>query len=763
MVIHRIDDKNLKVPRSLGNFNNEGTGGGMTPQEVQQMIDASLEDYTLTDNFATINDQPITEGGNIQISGGTGSVVTVEQVLSAGTKIATVTVDGTPTDLYAPQGGGGGGVTPQEVEDMIQSAITVDVQPQIDSITADTASLDTRVTDLENASSDYATTADTATLASQIAGKQDQLTAGQGISIVNNVISATGQPGPAPSGDTALKAVIYHEGTEEDPFTQADIAQLQAFADAISGVTDGDFPQAYVDLITDGRDDVTRFYLSYGWMTEEEEGGPIVGGTYTFVSPQEDGYTATFTLDFEDVSNSYFYWQDGYEGFIEGYVDANVQPQIDTLTGETADLDTRVTALEQGGAGGDIVYVDINDSDVYGAIDSAVGDGKMVVLVGTCLQNEYPDELQVYLTYSRDASYQGGATGYVFDGVQSNDDGTSVRTYHVEVKSDGTFVGTVMDVNTRRFAMKGYVRNYTLPTATANGLGGVKIGSGITVAQDGTISVSGGGGSSDPGYKWIDYDDYTNNWTQAEKEAWYDEVADGYFNSGNTKFGVVKLIDKGYPNDDPTRSPYCSYAVLTLYNLESGFDSLQFQQTCAGGVSGNQVKVRTARVQRGGGFDYWEETLDGPRTGENVRKFKFTTALQPATYDYYYFDAYLFCRSFVEPSGENDYYGHASYGAIQIIDDQTGQLLSVANVQTACEMPSLYPDDMNVRVYFTYFLGGELYDAVIDVLFQNGGPVVNVIKNVPNYLLNNWVGTQAEYNAIGAGNYDPNLIYHIDR
>ena len=36
--------------------------------------------------------------------------------------------------------------------------------------------------------------------------------------------------------------------------------------------------------------------------------------------------------------------------------------------------------------------------------------------------------------------------------------------------------------------------SYTLPTATASRLGGVKIGSGINVSEDGTISASGGGG-----------------------------------------------------------------------------------------------------------------------------------------------------------------------------------------------------------------------------------------------------------------------------
>ena len=41
--------------------------------------------------------------------GGGGSTVSVTQVLTSGTKIATITVDNVDTDLYAPSGGGGGG------------------------------------------------------------------------------------------------------------------------------------------------------------------------------------------------------------------------------------------------------------------------------------------------------------------------------------------------------------------------------------------------------------------------------------------------------------------------------------------------------------------------------------------------------------------------------------------------------------------------------------------------------------------------------
>ena len=50
-------------------------------------------------------------GGMTNVGGGGGgSVVSFTQVLSSGTKIGIITIDGTSTDIYAPSGGGGGGV-----------------------------------------------------------------------------------------------------------------------------------------------------------------------------------------------------------------------------------------------------------------------------------------------------------------------------------------------------------------------------------------------------------------------------------------------------------------------------------------------------------------------------------------------------------------------------------------------------------------------------------------------------------------------------
>lgn len=58
--------------------------------------------------------------------GGGGSTVSVTQVISSGTKIATITVDGVGTDLYAPSGGSGGSTVTWGVQSGNKIPLTVD-------------------------------------------------------------------------------------------------------------------------------------------------------------------------------------------------------------------------------------------------------------------------------------------------------------------------------------------------------------------------------------------------------------------------------------------------------------------------------------------------------------------------------------------------------------------------------------------------------------------------------------------------------------
>ena len=64
---------------------------------------------------------------------------------------------------------------------------------------------------------------------------------------------------------------------------------------------------------------------------------------------------------------------------------------------------------------------------------------------------------------------------------------------------DGGTTGQVLTKNSNADGDAGWKEPYTyvLPAATAETLGGVKIGDGINIAEDGTISAEGGGGSSE--------------------------------------------------------------------------------------------------------------------------------------------------------------------------------------------------------------------------------------------------------------------------
>ena len=78
--------------------------------------------------------------------GGSGSTVTVTQVLTSGTKIATIGVDGTDTDLFAPSGGGGGSTVSVT---QIQSTGTKIATVTVDGNGTDLYSPDAPVTDVQ--------------------------------------------------------------------------------------------------------------------------------------------------------------------------------------------------------------------------------------------------------------------------------------------------------------------------------------------------------------------------------------------------------------------------------------------------------------------------------------------------------------------------------------------------------------------------------------------------------------------------------------
>lgn len=98
MVVFTRDDKDLSIPSSLGNFNNAGggSGSGMTPEEVQGMIDTSIEEYD-TEIQVDLEDIRENVSGNTEdiatISGTTGALGEMVASLSGTTSSLASSVD----------------------------------------------------------------------------------------------------------------------------------------------------------------------------------------------------------------------------------------------------------------------------------------------------------------------------------------------------------------------------------------------------------------------------------------------------------------------------------------------------------------------------------------------------------------------------------------------------------------------------------------------------------------------------------------------
>ena len=122
---------------------------------------------------------------------------------------------------------------------------------------------------------------------------------------------------------------------------------------------------------------------------------------------------------------------------------------------------------------------------------------------------------------------------------------------------------------------------YVLPTATANRLGGVKVGSGLTVEEDGTLSASGGGGGSE-----IDY-------TTTEKKAGYKfKGSDVYcklytVNQSVATSGSVTVASDLGMNDAVIDALYTSDMGVIPYRISATYGSVVFVNL---GNTGIQLK-----------------------------------------------------------------------------------------------------------------------------------------------------------------------------
>lgn len=137
-----------------------------TSAQTNSAISEATSAFTTSGDFKTINNESIIGSGNITIQGG-GSDVSWNQVVTAGTKIAQITIDSATTDVYAPAGGGGGG---EEVVELTQA--------QYNALTAYTPNTTYVISDADAINfDDYPTSAQTAAaISAATSGKQDSIT-----------------------------------------------------------------------------------------------------------------------------------------------------------------------------------------------------------------------------------------------------------------------------------------------------------------------------------------------------------------------------------------------------------------------------------------------------------------------------------------------------------------------------------------------------------------------------------------------------------
>ena len=116
------------------------------------------------------------------------------------------------------------------------------------------------------------------------------------------------------------------------------------------------------------------------------------------------------------------------------------------------------------------------------------------------------------------------------------------------------------------------------------------------------------------------YDDEYSNWSQAEKEEWYDRIIDECWNYDNTSFGLIRVSDKTSSADTGYNQMRVSYSVYKLDSIEAGYNSLHFSGSEKDG-DGPAERIYSARITRGGSIEQWEKRADLSKLDEVYNAF----------------------------------------------------------------------------------------------------------------------------------------------
>lgn len=105
------------------------------------------------------------------------------------------------------------------------------------------------------------------------------------------------------------------------------------------------------------------------------------------------------------------------------------------------------------------------------------------------------------------------------------------------------------------------------------------------------------------------YDDEYSNWSQTEKEEWYDRIIEECWNYDNTSFGLIRVNDKTSSADTGYNQMRASYSIYKLDSIEAGYNSLHFSGSEKDG-DGPAERIYSARITRGGSIEQWEKRAD---------------------------------------------------------------------------------------------------------------------------------------------------------
>lgn len=120
---------------------------------------------------------------------------------------------------------------------------------------------------------------------------------------------------------------------------------------------------------------------------------------------------------------------------------------------------------------------------IYCMYKVSSNDTRMAFLAYTYFaSNKKKAEFQYYRTVSSKSATQQGDEVYIYTLENDSSWTTTVRQTYTKIEA-GTGLGSTYNANTGTLTL-----NSTLPPATASTLGGVKVGNGLSVAADGTLS-----------------------------------------------------------------------------------------------------------------------------------------------------------------------------------------------------------------------------------------------------------------------------------